>query len=239
MSREPEWNAENMNKKKGDTTLKTCGWCQYQGCGSYRHSCMLSGDCELMKSYGNEREVEFDTVCKIIQLSPDDVSAIIKSKEYDIKESENSIKESKKEIEALRKIKKTLKYKPMLADSRPYNYYNVNDVVYTYCYDGNVWKKAKVVEGYRHHDGCVSFIYEGTIVEPGHAPGAGCGRPELLKEKEFQYFSEQMSGKKLDEWLSKIDLRTWLKSQDRIYNGKKLEIDSIVKAFCDFINKEK
>ena len=41
MENEPVWNNETINKKKGDTTFKQCGWCDHRGNGSYRYNCMI------------------------------------------------------------------------------------------------------------------------------------------------------------------------------------------------------
>jgi hypothetical protein len=30
---EPEWTAETMNRKNGDTTFEMCGWCEYSSNG--------------------------------------------------------------------------------------------------------------------------------------------------------------------------------------------------------------
>ena len=79
---EPIWNAENMNRKKGDTTFEICGWCEFAGSGSCRYSCHLDSYCDLMKDYDEERKVKWDTPCKILSLSLIDIKDIIKNKKY-------------------------------------------------------------------------------------------------------------------------------------------------------------
>jgi len=56
------------------------------------------------------------------------------------------------------------------------------------------WATARVVDGYRHHDGCVSVRYDervhsGPYLE-GHGGGYGMSRPEVLHVWEYNYLRE-------------------------------------------------
>jgi len=56
------------------------------------------------------------------------------------------------------------------------------------------WATAKVIDGYRHHDGCVSVRYdERTHSGPylgGHGGGYGMSRPEVMHAWEYDYLRE-------------------------------------------------
>lgn len=56
------------------------------------------------------------------------------------------------------------------------------------------WAIAKVTDGYRHHDGCVSVRYDkrahsGPYLE-GHGGGYGMSRPEVVHAWEYDYLRE-------------------------------------------------
>jgi len=97
--REPQWNKENKSRKRGDTTFKQCGWCKYQGSGTYRVDCMLEGACSLLGKY---HKVEFDTECYVAKFNKDDFRGAIESKRFYIKEARGLIKRHQEEIKVLR-----------------------------------------------------------------------------------------------------------------------------------------
>jgi hypothetical protein len=141
---------------------------------------MLSGNCSLFKEYSND--VEFDTQCKIAFLGKDDLMNLIEYKQYKIEEYRNCINSTKKEKEVINKLWKRAKKTPPLPDSRVFDYYNLDDIVYVYFEDkGQKWYRGKVVSGYRHHDGCVSYVIDELPKSNG---GWGCGYavPIILKE---------------------------------------------------------
>ncbi len=208
---EPEWNSLNCNKKRGDTTFEICGWCEHRGCGSCRYDCLLSGDCSLMKDYGDERNVKWDTPCKIMQLGPVDLDSIIKSKKWQIDSYRQQIKSVRKEIAVIEELIREVGYKPPLPSSRPCDYYNVGDGVWVF-HEGK-WNPGTVVLGYRHHDGCVSYILDDyPASKPSEKGPWGCGYaiPGILKDEELQYFK-----------LHPEDFATYCNLSDRAYNGEK------------------
>jgi len=213
---EPEWTAENQNRRKGETTLKQCGWCEYASCGSCRHDCYLSTSCSLLKEYGVGREVYWDTECIVKKLGKDDFKSVISSKNYAIKNHKDGIKSLQKEIAIIKGLK--LKEKPLLPDNRPYDYYNLNDVIYVFFNKHKKWVKGKVVRGYRHQDGCVSYVLEDY---PESRKGWGCGAsvPWILKEWEYKFFKKYPA-----------DFKDWLELSNREYNGKKMPIKDYEKA---------
>lgn len=236
---EPHWTSSNQSRRKGDTTFKQCGWCEHAGCGSYRYGCMLSGNCTLMKEYGND--VKWDTPCKIMHIGKKDIDSLIKSKDYYIKESEERIERLKKERAVLEDLRKTASDRPPLPDARSHDHFNVGDRV-AVAIEGK-WVGGTVVYGYRHHDGCVSYALDGmeppefkkldncfdrnkdpekwkwhqeTIDSIGplaNAPGCGTSVPCVMLLSEWEWFADHP-----DEY------RRWLaQCIERTYNGERLD----------------
>lgn len=207
MDREPSWTAEMMNRKKGDTTFEFCGWCEHRGCGSYRYDTMLDGSCNLLRSYDNK--VQFDTPCHVVGLGKDDLESLIGYKNYETRNSESRIKDLKAEKKVLQDLQKKAKKSPPLPDSRKQDF-ELNDVVYVF--HENKWNRGVVVMGYRHKDGCVSYMLDNY---PASNKGWGCGTavPCILKEWEYKYFQAN-----LDEF------KEWLRLSDRSYNGDQLDM---------------
>jgi hypothetical protein len=214
--KEPEWTAENMNRKTGDTTFETCGWCEHASCGSCRHNCYLSISCSLSQSYGVGRDVFWDTPCIIKGLGKDDLKSNIESKQYEIKESEGCISRLKTQIAELERLIKKAVQSPPLPGNRPHDYYNIGDVLYVF--QDNKWNRGICASGYRHHDGCVSYVLDDYPESKG---GWGCGYcvPCVLKEWEYKYFKKDL-----------LAFRSWLDLSDKKYNGDKLDLDSYYKA---------
>ncbi len=208
--KEPEWTAENQNRKQGDTTLRTCGWCEYTSGGAVRYGCYLSTSCSLMKRYGPGKDVYWDTVCIVQHLGKRDIDSVVKSKAYEITEHENAIKRLKREIDTLNMLSKDHPDSPPLPDSRVCDYYNVGDTVFIF--HENKWNRGVVVSGYRHHDGCVSYVLDDYA---DSKVGWGCGYavPGVLKEWEYDYFKK--NGSNFLEWLGVCD---------RKYNGESLDL---------------
>ena len=211
---EPVWTAENMNKKKGDTTLKTCGWCNFIGGGSCRYSCYLSGNCTLLKEYHNG--VQWDSECRVMKLSKNDIPDIIRSKKYKIENAIQQVKDAKWQIASLKRIAKKLTDRPAMADSREKDF-NEGDVIYVM--HEKKWHRGIVVPGYRSHDGCVSYVLDDY---PESAKGWGCGVsvPCVLSKKAFEWF--------LNHDIEHFN--RWIQLQDREYNGERLGIEDYIYA---------
>lgn len=211
--KEPEWTAENMNRKKGDTTFKQCGWCEHASCGSVRYGCYLSTSCSLLGSYGVGKDVKWNTECVVMKLGKQDLEDAIRSKQYDIKNSQQAIKYKEEEIANIKKVK--LPNRPPLPDARQEEF-KLNSIVYVF--HENKWNRGVVVNGYRSGDGCVSYVLDDY---PESKSGWGCGWsvPCVLKEWEYEYFKKNIS-----------DFREWLNLADRDYNGKKLDMKAYLSA---------
>lgn len=203
---EPEWTIKNQTMEQGATTFKSCGWCQHRGGGSYRYNCMLDGSCKLLKSYDND--VQWNTPCVIITLGGKDLLDIIESKKHDISEAEGTIKSTKSEIETIKKTMNTEWFKmhnairPALPKSRRYDHFELGAPVYVYFQPKDAtakadWFRGKVVKGYRHHDGCVSFVFDDATLDGG---GSGTARPEILLEKEFKFLKNAENAFITEQW---------------------------------------
>jgi len=205
MDREPIWNSDTINKKKGDTTFKQCGWCNNRGDGSYRYDCMIDGYCNLLKNYNND--VQFDTECKIIKLGKNDIESIKQSKVHKIEEYRRMIESTQKEISIL--INLALDDIPVLPDNRKHNHFNINDEVMVFAtFDESLikdrWLSGKVVSGYRHHDGCVSVYvdekYHNGENLDGHGYGAGMSVPTCILKSEYDWFVK--NPERFKEWIN-------------------------------------
>jgi len=210
--RQPDWTAENINREKGATTFKQCGWCEHQGCGSFRYNCMISGTCDLLKSYDNE--MEFDTPCRIVILGQKDIDDVIKSKERGIKEYENGIERLKKQIVVLKTdINIPRRNIPALPSSRNAAHFKLNEKVWVFYQDK--WNSGIVAKGYRTYDGCVSYVLDNYPTSKEGPWGCGNCIPGVLLDSEFEYFKNNLG-----------DFRIWLKQcNTKSYNGEKIDLE--------------
>lgn len=213
--KEPIWTAENMNKKKGDTTFSQCGWCEWAGGGFCRYGCHLKTSCSLLKSYGLGSDVKWDTQCIVKKLAKKDIESVVRSKNYHKESLLKQIKDVDSEIGQLRKIK--AKDNPPLPENR-IDPYEVGEVLYVFT--ENKWNRGICVNGYRHNDGCVSYVLDDY---PDSQKGWGCGTgvPCVLKEWEYKYFKSNLD-----------DFKTWLEFSDKKYNGDSLDIKSYYDAMA-------
>lgn len=218
---EPVWTADNQNRREGDTTLSSCGWCKYRGSGSYRYDCMVTGGCNLLKSY--KSDVEWNTPCKIKVLGKLDLLNIIESKKYEILEHERGIERTQKQIETLLELSENCPDKPPLPDARGADYFPIKSRVWVFIKaDGEKvletgWYAGTVVNGYRSGDGCVSYSLDELPASNG---GWGCGLsvPVVLRDKEYKYFKS-----------NPVHFAEWLIASDKNYNGEKLICEEMTK----------
>jgi hypothetical protein len=92
--------------------------------------------------------------------------------------------------------------KPALPQYRAHDWFDINDSLV--CYVGHwvdrilpdVWVTAKAVDGYRHHDGMVSVVFDkklhnGDFLD-GHGGGFGMSRPEVMHRWEYEYLRSHL-----------------------------------------------
>jgi hypothetical protein len=221
---EPEWTAENRNRRQGDTTFNICGWCKFAGCGTCRYDCHIESRCDLLPSWKNE--VTWDTPCKVVALGKLDLQDIIRSKKGEIESFKHQITSTETEIEELTKLCDKAEKKPALPDSRDCDYFPLKARVWVFLDKKNDekgrfprtgWFVGTVVDGYRSGDGCVSYVLDEI---PVSREGWGCGMsvPVVLLDWEYQFFKDNPE-----------DFGRWLKASDRTYNGNRMNIAAMAK----------
>lgn len=90
--------------------------------------------------------------------------------------------------------------KPALPKRRPYDWFSIGDPVicfvgsWTECIVHTAWAEARVIDDYRHNDGCISVqftekVHNGAYLE-GHGGTYGLTRPEVMHAWEFDYLRQ-------------------------------------------------
>lgn len=219
--------AASINRKHDATTFNFCGWCKYAGGGSCRYNYHITTSCSIKNATGlKDEERRFNTPC-FLKEAPDKVFDEIRKGL--MRERERLIEEKQatdEKIKFLLTLEKRAEKKPAMPDHRPHDWFNADDSVV--CYVGK-WKErivrdnfatAKVINGYRHHDGCVSVCYDervhtGEYLE-GHGGGYGMSRPEVMHTWEFEYllghpdFASLWSKKGTSKHLERFDSEQFL-----------------------------
>lgn len=97
---------------------------------------------------------------------------------------------------------------PKTPADRPFDYFNIGDPVVVFVSKGirkrilnNIFVKGVVVDGYRHHDGCVSVkthvpVSTGTVLQ-GRGIIVGIARPEIMHLWEFKYLCQNLDFAKI------------------------------------------
>jgi len=208
---EPEWNAENMNKKQGDTTFVICGWCKYNGSGASRYNCMLNSSCSLMKSYSENNT--WNTKCLFKSLSQTDLRNVVSSKNYEISSLQNQIEKLKDQVIFIESDILKHKNSPPLSSNRKEDY-NEGEVVFVNI--NEKWERGVIVPGYRSRYGCVSYVLDNY---PESKKGWECSVtvPVILKEWEYNYFKNNTE-----------DYSIWKDKEESIkHNGEKIKLSDI------------
>ena len=198
---EPLWDDETRSRKHGSTTFETCGWCVYTSTGTWKYDCCLDGCCNLLSSYHPNCDVKWGTKCFIKNLGQKDIEDFIRSKECQIVSERKAIARTESEIQILKEL--TVDDCPPLPHNRECDHFNIGDRVMNYaakkmfaehCCLRLGWISGTVVDGYRHHDGCVSFIADEPFhanyeYEQGKGSGSGVSIPFILLESEYKWFA--------------------------------------------------
>ena len=196
--------AASTNREPGTTTFNICGWCSHVGCDTCRYGYHISSSCRL--AYGDPQldvRRRFDTKCWLLSASSDDIARVVANfdVEYRALCLERRIRQSR--IRQLKRLLAKSEDKPAAPHERPHDWFNLDDRVVCYVGDWTkdrvcgpdgklaVFAPAAVIDGYRHHDGCVSVRYDdrvhsGEYLE-GHGGGYGMSRPEIMHRWEFDY----------------------------------------------------
>ena len=90
--------------------------------------------------------------------------------------------------------------KVKIPSQRNPNHFDIDDPVYVYRFEDGKWYFGHVRNGYRHHDGCVSFRLFGigpqdedtepatSLFSQGGYWGMGFAVPNVLKKEEYEWF---------------------------------------------------
>ena len=194
----------SLERESDTTTLNICGWCKHASGGLARYSFYIKTQCSFEKDaeMGTYGDRVFDSPC-FIQTTDDRGLTLLRisiaGKLDELRVERHAIG---KKLRTLLSLLRETEDKPALPSHRPHDWFNVDDPVV--CYVGG-WpddaksKKltsaelvtARVIDGYRHHDGCVSVRYNDRVHSDdyldGHGGGYGNGRPEIMHPWELDY----------------------------------------------------
>lgn len=213
----PEPNREeDIDRESNSTTLNKCGWCRYAGSGSWRYKYMVEGSCRLLQ----EADMETDThrgaatECSITKMPAKKISRIVERFNQRKTWLIGDLNDKKELVDQMQEVADGSEEKPYLPQLRPYDYFNVDDEVVMYF--GSDSEKlvgyprfinGKVIEGYRHHDGMVSFItdevWHSGDYHDGKGGGSGANRADILLKSEFDYLTQNPDY--LNMWLNQLE----------------------------------
>lgn len=203
MDRENEpLDCDSRNRQEGTTTFNVCGWCKHTGGGSCRYQYHISTYCSLMLNAGlkngYDSDKKFNSPCVFKNFETADFKKVLVGLKKEKEKTLTKKKNDEKKIRTLLKLKKLAEEKPVFPSDRNADWFDLEDKIV--CFVGN-WKtklkgisnfqSGKVINGYRHHDGCVSVkfknrVHNGEYLD-GHGGGFGISRPEIMKDWEFEY----------------------------------------------------
>lgn len=108
-------------------------------------------------------------------------------------------------------------YMPPLPRNRKHNHFNIGDKVVVFY--NNLWYTGEVKNGYRHHDGCVSYKLDGIGPQnEGEYWGCGFGVPCVMLKSEYDWFRDNPDKYKI--WRDK--------SCAERYNGEIIELPEVL-----------
>lgn len=180
---------EDWVRQRGSTTLEICGWCKHaEGSGLDQGTCMLDG----------KRGV-WSTPCRLKGASQSEFEAMIQSQRRRLERAHATIDRCYERIQILLALQDRAPSRPPLPHDRPLDHFNVGDDVAVWL-DGR-WVAGKVVPGYRHHSGSVSYILDG--MGPTVPPFWGCGTrwSGVMLRTEFQWFRNHPE--EYDRWFER------------------------------------
>lgn len=195
----------SINRDHFATTFNFCGWCEHADRTACRSHYAITANCNLIpkkfedgsKLY-EESEFRFNTPCALANGNQDliDLSVISLRTKLSKKVAEKSRISEK--VRYITKVMKKAEEKPYLADHRPSDWFEIGEEVVCFIPKNDVdaivkgaFVTGKVINGYRHGEGCVSIctdrkVHNGDSCD-GHGIWLGMSRPEVLHRWEFEY----------------------------------------------------
>ena len=220
--------AASINRESGATTFNVCGWCKHCGGGTCRHSYHITTYCPFIprqlgngETWGGNETFRFNTPCALANGTQELLDTCVGY----LKARKAKLLSRKQQAAAyasyLAHVMKKAEDKPYFASHRPCEWFNLNDPVmfYVFSFEGVLPDKAKtfvsgkVINGYRHHDGCVSVCADEPFHNGEYCDGCGSGfgmsRPEVLHSWEYDYLKAHPDYLKI--WLrcSKAELNSF------------------------------
>ena len=203
---------EALRKREANaTSLEQCGWCEF-AVGSHRYNYCIYGNCSLLKDCEKEREVKWDTPCKLKGRSQSELEALCDYHRYMAESKRRSALKYDNQATVLFELASFAVFRPPLPNDRKAEHFNIGDPVAVYHCEHGKWYFGEVKNGYRHHDGCVSYRLDGVGPQDGDWWGAGVGIPTVLLKTEYEWFRNNPA-----------EYTAWCKkAYDKIFNGKPL-----------------
>lgn len=218
--------AASINRAPDATTFNVCGWCKHCGGGTCRYNYHITTYCPLIpRQLGNGEpwdgnpEFRFNTPCALAGGTQELLDTCVEH----LKARKANFVARKQRAAAyasyLAQIMSKAEEKPYFASHRPHNWFNLDDRVmfFTSSFEGVFPDKAKVfvpgavINGYRHHDGCVSVCADVPFHSGEYCDGCGFGfgtsRPEVLHCWEYEYLKAHPDYLKVWVRCSKAELR--------------------------------
>lgn len=206
-SKDPEpTDGASLSRKSDATTFNVCGWCKYAGGGTCRYNFHITTRCsftteETKHLSGVTGEHRFNTVCFLKKADTRTFQVLLDGLRRELEEAILAKKEMDAKIRYLLKLEEKAEEKASLPNHRDHEMFNVGDQVIIYIGEwrsekneklvDKTFASAQVIDGYRHHDGCVSVCFDEKVHTgeylDGKGGGYGMSRPEVMLRSEFEY----------------------------------------------------
>lgn len=207
---------EDINRKANSTTYNNCGWCEHTIGGSFRHNYAITTGCEFYSEAGlaiGNRGVA-SKGCLMTEISKESLGKFASAYQSKIKTIKGEIGNIEAIIQRMKELQNKAESRPILPNLRHYDHFNIGDRIAVYIPDSikNFSRNGRfiegtVIEGYRHHDGCVNFVTDKPFhtdmsCENGKGEGKGIKRAEILLKSELDQF--YANPKYVQFWLRNI-----------------------------------
>lgn len=218
--------AASINRESGATTFNVCGWCEHCGGGTCRYGYHITTYCPLIprqlgngEIWGSHEKFRFNTPCALANGTQELLDTCV---EY-LRARKAQLVARKQQAASyasyLAEVMSKAEEKPYFASHRPCEHFNLGDPVMFFTSSSertipgkaNTFISGKVINGYRHHDGCVSACADEPYHTGEYCDGCGAGfgmsRPEILHTWEYEYLKSHPDYLKVWVRCSKAELR--------------------------------
>lgn len=198
--------ADSINREPGATTFNVCGWCEHCGGGTCRYGYHITTCCPLIprqlgngETWGGNDKFRFNTPCALANGTQELLDTCVEHLKVRKANLVSRKQQAGTYASYLAEVMVRADDKPYFAYHRPHDWFNIDDPVmfFTSEFDtvlsnkANLFVSGKVINGYRHHDGCVSVCADEPFHSGEYCNGCGSGfgmsRPEVLHVWEYEY----------------------------------------------------